>query len=44
MQSHATIHAHLVYRHLFFCFFLMVLFVAVLIVDRAGPARPHTTA
>jgi hypothetical protein len=44
MQSHATIHAHLVYRHVFFCFFLCVLFLAVLIAGRAGAATPHKTA
>jgi hypothetical protein len=36
MQNHATIHAHLLYRQLFFWFFLSVLFLAVLI---AGPGR-----
>ena len=50
MQNHAINHPHILYRQLFFCFFLCVLFLSVRIVnaaiaagwlpDSAGPPHP----
>ena len=42
MQNHATIHVHLLFRHLFFLFFLCVLYWAVRLATLFEPAPPGT--